>query len=111
MADVRGKSGTPTISDFGGVFSPSPSSPIVVDTATGKLYAVTTGDAVSLVADGLRATISTSATTGFTYLASCAGTPTGVPANTPTGAIPVVYDTSANKLWAYNGSWRGVSLT
>lgn len=111
MAEVRSSAGAPAAGAFSGIGAPSPGTPIVVDTATGKLYAMTTGDVITLVADGKRGTIATNATTGFAYLPACAGTPTGVPANTPTGAIPFVYDTAANKLWAYNGSWRGVAVT
>ncbi len=51
--------------------------------------------------------ISTSATDGFLYLPSCAGTPSGTPTSR-TGTNAFVYDTSANKLWVYNGSWRGI---
>jgi len=51
------------------------------------------------------------ATAGFLQLPTCAGTPTGVPADTGAGKANVVYDTSANKIWVYNGSWRGVAVT
>lgn len=50
--------------------------------------------------------IATSATDGFLHIPSCNGLPTG----TPTGygsAIPMVYDTSSNSPWFYNGSWQG----
>lgn len=53
--------------------------------------------------------LATNATAGFLYLPSCAGTPTGTP-STVTGQNPIVYDTTANKLWVYNGSWRGIVL-
>lgn len=46
--------------------------------------------------------LSTSATTGFTYIPTCAGTAAGTPALTQTGAAPMVFDTAANKLWIYN---------
>lgn len=52
--------------------------------------------------------LATGATNGFVYVPNCAGTPTGVPASLPTGATPMIYDTTANKIWFYNGSWRGV---
>lgn len=51
------------------------------------------------------AAISTSATDGFLYLDSCAGTPSGVP-TTYTGRVAVVYDTTNNKLAVYNGAWK-----
>lgn len=56
------------------------------------------------------AALATNATAGFLYLPSCNGTPTGTP-TTYSGRVPVVYDTAANKIWAYNGSWRSVALT
>lgn len=56
------------------------------------------------------AALATNATAGFLYLPTCAGTPTGVPA-TETGTAAAVYDTTANKIWVYNGSWRGVVVT
>lgn len=54
--------------------------------------------------------LATGATTGFLYPRTCAGTPTGTPASIPSGSAPAVYDTTANKLWVYNGSWRSVTL-
>ena len=55
--------------------------------------------------------ISTSATTGMFGLPTCAGTPTGVPNTThfPSGVVAALYDTSANKIWVYNGSWRATA--
>lgn len=55
--------------------------------------------------------LATTATDGFIYINSCAGTPTGVPSAAPGGAKAIVYDTTANKIWIYNGSWRGVAVT
>jgi hypothetical protein len=40
-----------------------------------------------------------------------AGTPSGTPSASYTGRVPMVYDTAANKLWIYNGSWRSATLT
>lgn len=56
------------------------------------------------------AAIATNATAGFPYIPSCAGTPTGTP-GAITGLVPMVYDTAANKIWFYNGSWRGVVVS
>lgn len=55
--------------------------------------------------------LGTTATDGFSHIPNCAGTPSGVPANTLTGATPIVYDTSANKLWSYNAGWQSASAS
>lgn len=51
----------------------------------------------------------TNMTTGFTHVPSAAGAPTGAPSN-PTGNVPLYYDSTNNRLYAYNGSWRSVVL-
>lgn len=52
----------------------------------------------------------TNATAGFFFINTSAGTPTGVPGNIPAGTVAMQYDTTGNKLWAYNGAWRSVTL-
>lgn len=50
--------------------------------------------------------LATSATDGFLYVPTCAGTPTGTP-TTQTGTAPIVVDTTNNKLYFYSGgAWR-----
>lgn len=49
--------------------------------------------------------IATASTSGFVYIPNMNGTPTGVPAQGSSTYIPMVFDTSANRLWIYNGSW------
>lgn len=65
------------------------------------------------VAGGLiigTAALALSATDGFLYLPSCAGTPTGVP-TAQTGTVPCLVDTTGSKLWAYlSGTWKAVTL-
>lgn len=68
------------------------------------------GGLLTVTGDVFQPGISTSSTAGFGRLPSCAGPPTGVPADLTNGA-PAIYDTTNNKLWVYNGSWRGVVLT
>jgi len=54
--------------------------------------------------------LATTATTGFFYIPTCAGAPTGVPAATYTGLVPMIYDTTNHKFWIYDGAWKGVVL-
>jgi len=57
------------------------------------------------------AALTTDATSGFLYLPSSAGTPTGVP-TTETGTVPIQYDTTNNALMAYRGgAWRTIAET
>ena len=55
--------------------------------------------------------IATSATAGFFFIRSCAGAPSGVPANAASGRVACVYDRSNNKLYVYNAGWVGVTLS
>lgn len=50
------------------------------------------------------AALAANATDGFLYIASCAGTPTGVP-TAFTGRVAQIYDTTNNKFAIYNGAW------
>lgn len=72
--------------------------------ATGGL--LTTNEAFSIDANANiicgRAAIATNATNGFLYVPTCAGTPTGVP-TTVTGRVPIVADSTNNKLYIYSG--------
>jgi hypothetical protein len=52
--------------------------------------------------------LATTATSGFMYVPTCAGTPTGVPAGTPSGFMPLVWDSTNHALYVYDGSWRKV---
>jgi hypothetical protein len=57
--------------------------------------------------------LANNATSGFGFLPTMAGAPTGVPAAQP-GFVATVYDTTNHKLWVYDtttNTWRGVVLT
>jgi hypothetical protein len=43
---------------------------------------------------------------GFIWVASAAGAPTVTPSSAPSGRVPLYYDTTANKLYVYNGGWK-----
>lgn len=52
------------------------------------------------------AALATNVTDGFLYIPTCAGTPTGVP-TAITGTVAMIFDTTNNKLYIYDGSWLG----
>jgi len=56
--------------------------------------------------------LATTATDGFLYIPTCAGTPTGNSTDYA-GSLPIVYDTSGNKLWinTTGTTWLGVVLS
>lgn len=65
---------------------------------TPEFYINNTGGVVI----GNKAALVTTATEGFLYIPSCAGIPTGVP-TAKTGKIPVVCDSTNNKMYIYSG--------
>lgn len=69
---------------------------------TEKMKIFGTGD----LRQGTGSAIATTATDGFFLISTCAGVPTGVPTNAGAGQIPLVYDKTNNKLYAYNGGWK-----
>lgn len=50
-------------------------------------------------------------TDGFLHTPGASGVPTGVPSGNYPGQFPFYYDSSANRLYIYNGGWRSVALT
>ncbi len=63
------------------------------------------GGVLTVTGDIFQTPIATTSTDGFSRLPTCAGPPTGVPADLTKG-LPLIYDTSGNKLWVYNGAWH-----
>ncbi len=64
--------------------------------ATGQVPSVVIGAAA----------IATNATDGFLYIPSCAGPPTGTP-TAYTGRVPIVWDSTNDKLYVFDTSWKG----
>lgn len=56
------------------------------------------------------AALATSATVGYVMIPSCAGVPTGIPADIPTGQVALHYDSTNNRIYVYNGAWRMVAV-
>jgi hypothetical protein len=53
--------------------------------------------------------LATTATDGFLYIPACAGIPTGVPTGY-IGRVPLVYDSTNNNFYIYNGGWKKTSV-
>jgi hypothetical protein len=49
--------------------------------------------------------IATTATDGFLYIPTCAGTPTGTP-TAQAGEVALIYDTTNHQFWIYDGAWK-----
>jgi hypothetical protein len=81
------------------------------DGANANIGAIYTSDGTTRnLIIGSGAQLATSATDGYMMIPSCAGVPTGAPTAAGAGQIPLHYDSTNNKLYAYNGSWRSVTL-
>jgi hypothetical protein len=71
-----------------------------------------TGTPGNVVLNNSGAALATTAIGGFTCIPTCAGAPTGTPANIPTGTVPMVFDTTNSKFWIYTGgAWKGAVLS
>lgn len=61
----------------------------------------------SIICQGVA--LATNTTEGFLYIPTCAGTPSGTPV-AHTGTVALVFDTTNNKLYVYDGSWISATL-
>ena len=102
---TSGDGGSVNITASAGVGTNKPGGNVVIrpGAATG------TGNPGNIQLDGGRnAALATTAIGGFVTVPTCAGTPTGVPVNVPTGSVAMVFDTTGNKIWFYDTAWIGV---
>ena len=76
-------------------------------TSVMRIVAADSGARANIVL-GAAAVLATNSTSGFPYIPTCAGTPTGTP-TAFTGTVPMIFDTTGVKLWIYTGgAWKGV---
>lgn len=75
---------------------------LVVQDNSATMFQVTDG---ANVVCGALAALATTATDGFPYIPTCAGVPTGVP-TAFTGKVAMVFDSTNNNLYLYNGAWK-----
>lgn len=68
-----------------------------------------TGKGTGSAVVGTGASLATTAAGPFLVIPMMAGAPTGVPTNSTLG-VAMVYDTTDNKLWVYNGSWKSATF-
>jgi hypothetical protein len=115
MFRVESAGATSTFAAFGDrarIFGGTPDAEASVFTGSASLFFDIAGtERGSITASGnfcagARAVVGTSATNGFLYVPTCAGTPTGTPTGI-TGMAPIIVNTTNNKLYFYSGgAWR-----
>jgi hypothetical protein len=87
-----------------------PAQNISIQHPTGEIDPIWYEKLVSILTAIGQGALATNSTTGFMQIPSMSGPPTGVPV-TQAGCVPMVFDTANNKLWIYNGAWKGVVVT
>lgn len=83
----------------------------VTKTALATSFIFSSGARVSSAGNftfGAGSALATTATVGYVMIQSCAGVPTGVPVGFGAGNIPIVFDTTNLRLYAYtpSGAWK-----
>lgn len=86
------------------IFSEYSGGSILFATTTSRTTRMTISNLGSLIMGA--GALATTATDGYMYVTSCAGTPTGVP-TAVTGMRAVQWDTTNKKLYVYDGGWLG----
>lgn len=101
MADVRASAGVPAIGAFTGLGAPTPCAPLVVDSATGNIYAWKTGDLI--VKSGTVTSIAASFTGGIVSVGGSPVTTSGTLAFTVAGTSGGIPYFSSGTDWASSG--------
>ncbi len=111
MADVRGASGVPLAGAFAGITTPTPSTPIYIDTDSGDIYALIGGSVKKLAASSVATALTAAGTNQGTALSVtagvnvfgtvAAGTGAVLNANQTFGVPQVLYNGGANQLTVY----------
>jgi hypothetical protein len=73
----------------------------LIDLQVGGSSKVYVDDKGNTVCNGTGSALATTATNGFLYIPAMGGPPSEIPANIPTGTVPIFYDTVDNLLWGY----------
>lgn len=105
MADVRASVGVPAAAAFGGLGAPTLCAPLIVDSTTGNIYSLKTGDIVVLA--GASGTVTSVAETFTGGIISVAGSPittSGTLALTVAGTSGGVPYFASGTTWASSGA-------
>lgn len=103
MADVRGASGVPGTSAFDGITTPSPSTPIYIDTDTGDMYALISGAVKKIGVSGVAAALTAAGTNQATALSITAAVNQFTTVAAGTGAVLNTAQTFGVPQTVYNG--------
>lgn len=89
----------------GSTAGPSPGDFYFYDQTAAKYRFLISSLGNTVIGGFLGPALATSATDGFIYIPTSAGTPTGVP-TAYTGHVALLYDTTNHQFWIYDGGWK-----
>jgi len=107
MADVRANAGIPPVNAFSGRTTPTPSTPIVIDSVTGDLYVLISNTVKRIAASGIAAALTATGTNQATAYSMTASINQFTTVAAGTGCVltagpqQTVYNGGANPLTVY----------
>ncbi len=110
MSDVRGASGVPPVLAFGGITTPTPSTPIYIDTDNGDMYALIGGAVKKLAASSVGAALTAAGTNQATALSVTAAVNQFTTVAAGTGAVLNTAQTVGVPQTLYNGGANLLSI-